>query len=222
MRYPGLKEYFYELWDYFDDHFSYVAADSHPESFIKETRFIKRYGNKCTDLAHLGIWASTMWVCSPMAKEWRQTFHPIFTLVYESGACLISDWSFYENEMFKKSHRPANTCAKCMREEYCVELIQKDKGAFFLCEKCSHPKTIPGMVCGTRDCSKVSCEAHPGYKEARMALADRRYGDLKRLPNGQQIRALPGMIQINTLVLSKNANSITDVVNREFQRLLTL
>ena len=74
MDYPGLPEYFDHIYDYFQDHFHYIMEDDHPECYEREWEFIRKYGKENIEhLAHMGIWAAIMWMCSPIpeAKDWR-------------------------------------------------------------------------------------------------------------------------------------------------------
>ena len=223
MDYPGLDEYFDDFSDYFGEHFDCVMADDHPESYADEWEFINRWGKKgAYDRVHLALWASIMWMMSPMAKAWRTEKHPIFGIVYEYDACLVHDWCFHSPEYYHVDNRPAMTCAVCGVSEWCVELIHSvDHETKFICEHCLNPVKTVGASCGKRSCTKHSCAHHEGIGAAKQIAADERYGPLRQLPGGQKARELPGMMYINEKAVDQLSMGIADSMGEDLKKLLT-
>jgi hypothetical protein len=219
---PGLSEYFDGVEDFLQNHIADVASD--PHGYPQEDKFYRQYGKHAYDYIHLGLWAAIVWMISPEAGWWRHKFHPIFQMCYDYGECIIHTWTFYEPTEYRKLNRPAHSCVQCGIQEYCVELSQVDRpgvnGTYFMCENCLHPKPFGENFCGSRECEKFSCPNHPNKNQSSLVASDRRYGKLKKT-KGMPHRALPGMMVLNYVAIEKNAGSIADLVDREFQRLLS-
>lgn len=221
MSYPGLQHYFDYLDNYFTEHWDMIQPE-YSNSYPEEHKLIQYYGVKLTkDLAHLGVWASIMWICSPMAREWRTKRHPIFSMCYEYGEGVLYEWCFYSKEYYQKLNRPAQSCVSCHSVEWCVELTQfADGPSQYICEHCLNPVTHSYATCGTRLCKKASCPHHPGAHAARMIGADERYGSIRMLPDGRKVRDLPGLMYIQEQVATRYAKGITDIIGQDFRKLL--
>jgi len=223
MNYPGLDSYFDLFFDYFNDTYQ-EALDSWENDLAHPMiEFIHIWGRRdAYHMIHLGLWSAIMWMMSPMARPWRAARHPIFDTCYEYGSCLIHDWCFYPPPYYRKENRPALTCAVCGVSEWCVELVQMVDGETrFLCEHCLNPVPHAYHTCGTRSCTNIKCEHHPGINAAKRIAADKRFGSLRQLPDGRKARALPGMMTINQTLIDQYASSIADVVGQDLKRLLT-
>jgi hypothetical protein len=224
MRYPGLEDFYPEVFEYFSEHFNYVRQDDHPEAYKQEWTFIHRYGNKVNDFAHLGIWAVFMWMCSPMAKSWRGNNHPIFDICYRDGECVINGWCFMSPEYYKRQERHPMSCASCGVVEHCVELVPiNNQETKFICEHCCHPQiTEEGNTCGSTQCAKTSCPNHPGATASRLVRAKHRYGDLQeRSADGRHYRELPGMMTINKIAIEHSAKGLAELMGDELTKLLS-
>lgn len=235
MQHPGLEEYFDHIYDYFDDHFSYIRDDDHAEAYGEEWELMNKYGPKTQDIAHLGIWAAIMWMSSPLeeAKAWRYEFHPIFNICYEHGACVLHAWTFHDPNYFERLERRPKTCAKCGIDSWCVDytMIASEQQSY-ICEHClSDGLPFPGRVCGTRLCEKTSCPHHPvslapedqkmvAKRKVMQLAADERFGALQQLPDGRQVRELPGYIKLNEIAMNQYAGQISSTVADVFGALL--
>ena len=228
MKYPGLQEHFEHIYESLMDYVGNMYDGD--DCFLREAR--EKYGPKAKDLIHLGTWAAVMWMISPQAKSWRFNFHPIFQLCYEGGACLLNNWRFYGQEYFYITPRQIKSCGKCGIHEWCAELVQdkESKNFIYMCESCESDKEpFPGRTCGTRMCTVVKCPNHPAHAEidkltgntkVRMIAADRRYGEMRALPNGLQVRELPGMMHVNHKMIEHYSKSIAGDMGKVLTALL--
>lgn len=231
---PGLKN-FDMIYDYFTDHVTHISDTHHEGYYPDEVEFFRRYGEKVAkDWMELAVWSALIWMISPEpeSKDWRYSFHPIFQIVYDEGSCLLNDWTFYVPGLFIMDERPVRSCAICGTHEWCVELTQKydHQDVEYTCQHClSEGEPFPGMICGTKHCTTVTCKNHPENgnlspvdmnRKKREMEANKRYGELKQLPNGMKARENPGIIYVNTRVMDKYSKSIASDMGKVFQALL--
>lgn len=255
MAYPGLNSYthpeghpqrqpvgamFFEyIHEYFDEHFTHVKNDDHPECYQEELDLIKKYGDKANHTAHLGIWAAIMWMIGPEGKGWRKDYNPIFQMCYDEGACLLHDWTFYSPEYFRRFERPVKSCALCGTKDWCVELVsvrlehkvpdEVAGEAVYMCENCnSTGLAFPGRTCGSKMCSITSCKNHPTFSSdlvvqrrfERQQDAINRYGELREA-GGYHLRELPGIVFLNHKAIEQYSNQISSDVGSALTKLLT-
>ncbi len=224
MQYPGLDEFFDGFADYYEDYFLCLTEDNtYPGIETEEKEFFDLWGKKGSyDRIHLGLWASIMWMMSPMGKSWRVKRHPIFDICYEHGEVLVHQWCFYSPQYFRVDDRPAMTCSVCGNSEWCVELTQVGpEDTKYICESCLNPIVRAGATCGNRVCTKISCPHNPGVDAAKSIAADARYGSVRKLENGHKVRELPGMMYLNEKAINHYSTGIADIMGEDLKKLLT-
>lgn len=194
--FPSLYEYFLECWE--EGYGLPIETDE------ELPHLYRKYGPQLKDLIHLGIWAAIMWMCSQeeSAIDWRSQFHPIFNICYEEGSCIVLDGVHFAGPAYyKRVERRPGTCASCGIHEWCINLTTESKGEFvYKCEKCEVGERFPNRICGKRMCDVTTCQHHPLYgdtkakEKMRKLKADKTFGTLRRLPNGMEVRPLPGYL----------------------------
>lgn len=126
------------------------------------------------DYVRLGIWASFLWLISPMAKDFRRDVHPIFEEVYSNGECLF----VYGNVVPKKNYniiaRSPASCIKCGINGWCVTQVNVMGVNRHMCEHHVNGEMlkVPPLNCGTLFCKATECMHHPykGLKDAKLLV----------------------------------------------------
>jgi hypothetical protein len=119
----------------------------------------------------LSIWAATMWLFSPLSKEYKME-NDIFETCFKKGSCIIYQGAVFSPDDYSVSARPRRACYQCGIDAWCVEKTYTISGDFeFICEGClteELPK-IPFATCGSKLCKFVECPHHEFFHDKDKA-----------------------------------------------------
>jgi hypothetical protein len=120
-------------------------------------------GDNLETYLKLFAWATFVWLCGPLGREFRKDFSLLHDVVCTYGEGIIHNQkAVLSPKQYNKIARPYTACGSCGVDAYCTELLSFGDDFKRLCEKCANQGRIifDNANCGTRFCRYIECPNH--------------------------------------------------------------